>query len=106
MKSRKRVVDPKWRERALRELVPGVRIRITSTPSGLFDVGAEIVIEAVHPADDWVYYHYPEDFVWESPSGERFPFGEMFGESQTGLEPFCDPEWLQWEVVGAGAKPH
>jgi hypothetical protein len=89
-----------WKERALRELVPGARVRIVTSPRGDFDDGVEIIIDSVDSADGWVCYHYPEDFVWNDPhSGESFPMGEMFGGGETGLEPFCDPQWLQWEVV-------
>jgi len=102
-----REVDPKWRERALRELVPGARIRIVGTPRGLFDEGVEIIIESLDTVNDWVHYTYPEGFEWIDPSsGEVFPMSEMFEGGDTGLEPFCDPEYLQWEVVETSKPGH
>ena len=87
-------------QRALRTLMPGVRIRITRSPRGLFDEGVEIVIDSVDATDGWVEYHYPDGFVWSDPrSGDRYPMSEMFGGGITGLESFCDPEYLEWEVV-------
>jgi len=91
------------KERAIREVVPGARIRIISTPRGLFDEGAELIIDFVDVEEDWVYYHYPEGVEWTDPnSGEVFPMGEMFGQGQTGFSPFWDPDDLEWKVIGTG----
>ena len=88
------------KERALQQLVPGARVRIVASHRGLFDDGAEIVIDQIDHADDWLFYHYPEDFVWEDPkSGESFPMAEMFGGGQSCFSPFFNPEILEWEVM-------
>lgn len=80
-----------WRD----VLVPGARVKITATPSGLFDVGTVLVVDGVK--DEGLLYHYAEG-VWIEKGGERFPLWEMFGEGECTLAAFGDGS-VEWEVL-------
>jgi len=80
-----------WRE----AFVPGAQVRITESPSGLFDVGAVLVVEEIE--DGILTYHHAEG-VWIEKGGERFPLWEMFGSGQCTIEAFGDGS-LEWQVL-------
>jgi hypothetical protein len=80
-----------WRK----ALVPGARVRITDTPSGLFDVGAVLVVDSVE--DECLAYHYAEG-VWIEKGGENFPLWEMFGGGECTLSAFGDGS-VDWEIL-------
>lgn len=84
-------MEQEWRK----ALVPGARVKITGSPSGLFDEGAVLVVDGVQ--DEFLQHHYAEG-VWIKKGGERFPLWKMFGEGECSIEAFGDGS-LEWEIV-------
>ena len=71
----------------LKPLVPGARVRIIETPSGLFSEGEVLEVVKVEPEDDWLHYRLV--------GGE---LANIFDEGQCSLGAFGDGS-LRWEVV-------
>jgi len=80
-----------WRK----TLAPGARVRITASPSGLFDEGAVLVVDSIE--GDCLQHHYAKG-VWIEKGGERFPLWKLFEDGECSIEAFGDGS-VEWEVV-------
>ncbi len=80
-----------WRK----AFVPGAKVKITESPSGLFDEGAVLVIDKID--DGYLTYHYAEGVSIEK-GGEKFPLWKMFGEGECSIEAFGDGS-VEWQIL-------